>query len=154
MWGLFKPLIGVFVAPVTMILLCPILDSTGHKYSAMVFSLFVGCLQLILVRRQNYRRVKLFSRFTGENVGVFLENGDIRYLPFLGFTNRDDALANGDAKPVKLEVHGFYRANEAVSDFVEIPIHKAVQGCLVCLGVYAVIHEGLPKIINLNTADH
>ena len=59
-------------------------------------------MTLVLVQKLNARNIELHHDTRGETVGVLIKNGDYRYLPWLGFIERDRALRVG--RPVKLRI--------------------------------------------------
>lgn len=104
---------------------------------------------MVLVRKQNYRNVRLYGCFTGETVGVFKTSGELSYFPFLGFTDRDAAMIYRENKPVKLSIYGYHALNDACSPFIELNANTAVQGCMTPLGVYAIVCNGEPRCVRV-----
>ena len=92
-----------------------------------------------LVRRFNYRNIKLYPDTKGETIGVLLSNGDCRYYPWLGFIDREDALRLADqARPVKLAVWKYSNDSSKADSWRNVPEGQCIQGCLTQQGVYAV----------------
>ena len=60
-------------------------------------------MTLVLLRKLNARNIELHHDTKGETVGVLIRNGGYRYLPWLGFIERDRGKRIG--KPVKLLIN-------------------------------------------------
>ncbi len=90
-------------------------------------------MTLFLVRKLNHRNIELHHDTRGPTVGVLLKGGEYRFLPWLGFIERDRAKRTG--KPVKLKVSRVGNEN----DFGAI-------GCRTQKGVYAVLEQGVRVI--------
>lgn len=108
---------------------------------------------MILVRRFNCGNVYFHSLFTGAQVGVYKRSGELMYLPFLGFAEREHAkwmqLDGQRVKPVKLEVYGYYPKSRVGDRFIQLKPCECVQGCMTAMGVYAIIEDGKPRIMTI-----
>lgn len=98
-----------------------------------------------LIRKLNYRSISLLSIHNNQPVGVLKRNGELEYLPFMGFTTAVDAKSVG-ATPVKLEIYGYYCDSQA-GELVTLKSGQYVQGALTRVGIYAVLEEGIPRIL-------
>lgn len=103
----------------------------------------------ILRYRFNYSNRMLRHEESG-TAGVYLKNGDIKYVPWLGYIGLDEAKTlariNG-AAPVKLLVDA-YSNSDPFNDWQSLEPGQYIQGCLIIdSGVYAVILTAL-KIVN------
>lgn len=101
---------------------------------------------MILVRKHIYRRHYLTSLFSGENVGVFLRNGEVRYKPFLGYAQYDHVVAVKMATPVRLDVEGYYESGVG-DEYIRFKDGEFVQGCLTPAGVYAVLQDDTFRVV-------
>ena len=93
-------------------------------------------MQIILARYLNKRLIELYDNTHGETIGVLRRDGSYEYRPWLGFVQRERALALG--RPVKLQVARVGQQGETQVVWRDIPIGRHVQGCLTQRGVYAV----------------
>jgi hypothetical protein len=74
-------------------------------------------------------------------MGVLLRDGEYRYLPWLGFIERDRASRVG--KPVKLLVARVGHQGDFSTTWIEVEDGKHVLGCRTAKGVFAVIEQGV-----------
>jgi len=98
-------------------------------------------MTLVLLRKLNHRNIELHHDTRGETVGVRIRNGEYRYLPWLGFVERDRAKRIG--KPVKLLVERVGHQGDFGTSWTDIGRGKHILGCLTSKGVYAVIEQGV-----------
>ena len=97
--------------------------------------------KLILNRKQNYANRRLVDDAAGD-VGYQLPNGEHRYVRWLGFIERRDALALPGARPVRLVNISRVGRQGAISDaWDDIPADRCVHGCLTDQGAYAIYDE-------------
>ena len=68
-------------------------------------------------------------------------SGEYRYVRWLGFIQRDDAILLG--KPVKLQISRIGRSADFGTVWDDVPKGKHVQGCLTRDGAYAVVEPHL-----------
>lgn len=101
---------------------------------------------MIILRKMNYRNVRLGTLYNKERIGVRRRNGEITYLPFLGFAERVDAIDAG-AMPVLLEACGYYASHAFNEPLVSLKPGEWIQGAAIKLGVYAVTDGGILKIV-------
>ena len=94
-------------------------------------------MTLVLVRTLNKRNIELHHDTRGETVGVLIKSGEYRYLPWLGFIERDRALRVG--KPVKLRISRVGLESDFSTTWTDIDSDKHVLGCRTEKGVYAVV---------------
>ena len=74
-------------------------------------------------------------------MGVLIRNGEYRYLPWLGFIERDRAKRIG--KSVKLLISRIGLEGDFGTTWQDIEPSKHVLGCRTDKGVYAVVEEGV-----------
>lgn len=80
---------------------------------------------------------------------VLRKDGDFERVPWLGYLERDDAAKHGNAKPVKLDVVEYSVApGEWPPRWRRVPEGMAVQGCLTAEGVFAVVEDGMPRLVS------
>lgn len=97
-----------------------------------------------LCRRFNARNIELYPHTRGEDVGVKLTSGEVRYVRWLGFLDVDVARAIKGAKAVKLDVQRYSNnAGGWAGDWVDLQPGQFVQGCLTAEGVFGVIATGV-----------
>ncbi len=101
-------------------------------------------MTLVLVQKLNARNIELHHDTRGETVGVLIKNGEYRYLPWLGFIERDRALRVG--KPVKLRISRVGLECDFSTTWTEIESDEHVLGCRTEKGVYAVMEQGIRVI--------
>lgn len=102
----------------------------------------------LLLRKMNYRNIILDESNTeSETVGVYRGSGELSYVRFLGFIERDYAAVMNGAKPVKLSVASYSERNSLPADWIPVPTGYAVQGCLLTKGVYGVVENGVPRVV-------
>lgn len=102
-------------------------------------------MKIVLGRWQNKRLIQLDSSNAGRtSVGVRRQNGEYRYVRWLGFVSKDEAKRLG--RPVKLEISRVGQGEDFRIEWVEVPPGRHVQGCLTREGVYAVV-EATVKIV-------
>lgn len=94
---------------------------------------------LVLCRRLNHRNIELDDDTRGERVGVYRRNGELTFVPWLGFIDRASAKAVRGARPVKLEVARIGVRTARGTDWETLPPGATVQGCLIGRGVYAIV---------------
>ena len=93
---------------------------------------------LVLNRRLNYGNHVLEDRPEG-HVAYLLPDGDRRFVPWLGFIERDRARALQGARPVRLTDITRIGEGDAVSaKWRNLPPGRYVHGCLIAGGVFAV----------------
>ncbi len=98
-------------------------------------------MTLVLLRKLNARNIELHHDTKGETVGVLIRNGDYRYLPWLGFIERDRAKRIG--KPVKLLISRIGLESDFSTNWQDVKPGRHVLGCRTAKGVYAVVEEGV-----------
>ena len=101
-------------------------------------------MTLVLVQKLNARNIELHHDTRGETVGVLIKGGEYRYLPWLGFIERDRALRVG--KPVKLRISRVGLESDFSTTWTDIESDKHVLGCRTEKGVYAVMEQGIRVI--------
>jgi len=95
----------------------------------------------------NYRKIILDNDCSTEEIAVLRKDGEYRYLRFLGFITRDDAIALDCSLPVKLKVDAYAAKDDVSIKWTTIPTNKHLQGCLTARGVYGVITKSIPRIV-------
>lgn len=93
-------------------------------------------MSLILCRKLNHRNIELHHSSRGESVGVLRRNGEYRFVPWLGFIDRKDAIGRG--RPVKLVIARVGHLDGARTLWRDLRPGEYVQGCLTRAGAYAV----------------
>lgn len=101
-----------------------------------------------LVRRLNYRNIELYRDTRGETIGVYLKNGDVQYVRWLGFISVDEAKALDGARPVKLEVSRYTDEPGIGVNWIDVPSDRFVQGCLIESGAFAVTSESVRLLLS------
>ena len=104
-----------------------------------------------LSRRFNARNVELYPHTRGEDVGVKLSSGEVKYVRWIGFIDIEIAKAIKSATPVKLKVSRYSNAAGWGSGWVDLKPGEYVQGCLTVEGVYAIVTTGV-RVISESTA--
>jgi hypothetical protein len=99
--------------------------------------------------RFNYRQDALPPRPTTHYlVGVFTRTGDTERVRWLGNIDLDHARQLPEARPVRLDVRSYtLEEGEWVTGWQDVPDGWFVQGALVSTGVYGVIAEGQPRLV-------
>lgn len=99
-------------------------------------------------RKLNYRLIELDEKPSGETVGVRLRCGDVRLVRWNGFIELRAAKEMIHARPVKLEIYA-YTANDSLigEKWEYLKADQHIQGCYVDGVVYAVLVDGLPRVI-------
>ena len=93
---------------------------------------------LVLNRRQNYGNHVLEDRPEGE-VAYLLPDGERRFVPWLGFIERDRARALKGARPVRLaDITRIGEGDAAGAQWRDVPPGRYVHGCLIAGGAFAV----------------
>ena len=98
-------------------------------------------MTLVLITKLNARNIELHHDTRGQQVGVLIRGGDYRYLPWLGFVERDRAPRIG--KPVKLRIARIGHQGEFSTTWFDVENGKHVLGCRTEKGVYAVIERSV-----------
>ncbi len=98
-------------------------------------------MTLVLLRKLNYRNIELHHDTRAETVGVLIKDGEYRYLPWLGFIERDRAKRIG--KPVKLLIARFGHQGDFGTTWTDVEEGRHVLGCRTEKGVYAVVEQGV-----------
>lgn len=103
----------------------------------------------ILLRKLNYRNILLDRERSGEGVGILRRDGEVGYFTWLGFIELDEAVLLEGAVPVKLAVVAYSLRDYMPADWVDLDkkTGEMIQGCFVGTGVYAVVKEGVPRIV-------
>lgn len=100
---------------------------------------------MFLVRQLNKRMIRLdAANVRGETVGVRQRSGEYRYVPWLGFLSREDAVRIG--RPVKLKVLRIGHERQSATEWIDVPAAQHVQGCLTPEGAYAVVETAVRVI--------
>lgn len=79
---------------------------------------------------------------------MYLKNGDVQYVRWLGFISVDDAKELAGARPVKLEVTRYTDESGLGVNWIDVPNDQFVQGCLVESGVFAVTNESVRLLLS------
>jgi hypothetical protein len=98
-------------------------------------------MSLVLIRKLNARNIELHHDTRGETVGVLLQDGEYRYLPWLGFIERERAIRIG--KPVKLRIARVGHQGDFGTDWSDVDEGRHILGCRTEKGVYAVAEQGV-----------
>ncbi len=98
-------------------------------------------MTLVFLRKLNARNIELHHDTKGETVGVLSRNGEYRYLPWLGFIERDRAKRIG--KPVKLLINRIGLEGDFSTAWQDVKPGKHVLGCRTATGVHAVVEQGV-----------
>ena len=94
---------------------------------------------LALLRRLNYRRITLTDDDRGEEVGVLLRSGEVRFVRWMGFMERREARTAADARPVRLaDIAAVGRDEGANRTWRDLSPDEFVHGCLTAEGAWAV----------------
>ncbi len=101
-------------------------------------------MTLVIVYKLNHRNIELHHDTRGESVGVLLKDGEYRFLPWLGFIERDRATRIG--KPVKLMISRIGNQGDFGTAWVDVESGKHVLGCRTDKGIYAVVEQGVRVI--------
>ena len=105
----------------------------------------------LLLRRLNYRNIILDkNNLEAETIGVYRKDGELSYYRFMGFVEREDTALMTGAKPVKLNVASYSEQDSFPADWTPVPNGFAIQGCMIGRGVYAVVENGVPRIVVLS----
>lgn len=80
-------------------------------------------------------------------VPVLKKDGDFERVKWLGFIDVEDAKVLRQAKPVKLDIRHYSVAPGTWPKWRDVGSDKAVQGCLIASGVYAVVQDGAPRLV-------
>ncbi len=100
-----------------------------------------------LLQKFNYQNIVLADGVDAEQVGVINNAGDTRYFPWLGFIERQTARTLPGAASVRLEIHGYSVGDGYCDPWQPIRQGMHVRGCLVSEGVYAIVENGIPRVI-------
>lgn len=98
-------------------------------------------MTLVLVSKLNARNIELHHDTKGQTVGVLVKNGEYRYLPWLGFIERDRAKRIG--RPVRLRVSRIGQEDDFSTTWTDLEKGKHILGCRTEKGVYAVMEQGV-----------
>jgi hypothetical protein len=98
-------------------------------------------MTLVPVQKLNARNIELHHDTRGETVGVLIKGGEYRYLPWLGFIERDRALRVG--RPVKLRISRVGLESDFSTTWTDIESDKHVLSCRTVKGIYAVKEQGV-----------
>jgi len=98
-------------------------------------------MSLVLITKLNHRNIELHHDTRGETVGVLLKDGEYRYLPWLGFIERERAKRVG--KPVKLRIARVGQQGDFGTEWTDIGEGSHVLGCRTEKGAYALIEQGV-----------
>ena len=98
-------------------------------------------MTLVLLRTLNARNIELHHDTRGETVGVLIRGGEYRYLPWLGFIERERAKRIG--KPVKLRISRIGLQDDFSTTWKDVDAGRHVLGCRTDKGVYAVVEQGV-----------
>jgi hypothetical protein len=101
-------------------------------------------MSLALITRLNHRNIELHHDTRGETIGVLLRGGEYRYLPWLGFIERDRAKRVG--KPAKLRVARIGHQGDFGTDWTDVEQGRHVLGCRTEKGVYAIVEQGVRMV--------
>ena len=94
----------------------------------------------------NYRKIVIDEQ-SNEEIAVLLKDGEYRYLRFLGFIGREDAIAINSSVPVKLKVDAYAEEDDVSIQWTSIPPGRHLQGCLTNQGVYCVLNGSVARTI-------
>lgn len=95
---------------------------------------------LALYRRFNYRNIRLTHRTRGHEVGYYTRSGQIRFVPWLGFIDRNEARSLRGGSPVRLaDISRIAWEGQLGTQWRHIKEDECVQGCLTRSGAYAVL---------------
>ena len=83
----------------------------------------------------------------GVTIAVFTRNGDYRHMRFKGFVDCELAPHLPDAIPVKLYAKAYTLSADTFGKWVELSENEALQGCLFQGNVWAVLLDGVPRIV-------
>lgn len=92
----------------------------------------------VLRYRFNYANKTLTHTTQGEQVGVYLRDGTLSYVRWLGFIDRSVARVLPNARPVKIHAEQ-YADDEIGYKWISIPSGHCIQGCLIDQGVFGVV---------------
>jgi hypothetical protein len=74
-------------------------------------------------------------------VGVLLQDGEYRYLPWLGFIERERAIRIG--KLAMLRITRVGHQGDFATTWIEVQDGRHVLGCRTENGIYAVVESGV-----------
>ena len=100
---------------------------------------------MFLRYRFNYKVIEVHTG-SNESLPVLLKNKERSFHKFLGFIDIEEARASKQAKPVKMVSIEAY-LNEPCGNAEFFPIGSLIQGCILNNGLYCVVEDGKPKII-------
>ena len=82
-------------------------------------------------------------------MGILRRDGEVGYFSWLGFIERAEAIAWPGAVPVKIDVVAYSLRDGMPADWVDLNKENGemIQGCFVGNGVYAVVKDGMPRIV-------
>lgn len=96
--------------------------------------------------RHNYKGVDICTG-SYEKLPVMLKNGEVKLVPFLGFITLEEAKLCPQAIPCKITCLEAYKETFD-SKYHFFDIGSLIQGCILNGGLYCVIKNGSPRIIN------
>lgn len=111
----------------------------------------------VIHRRQNYRNIMLHAEPNSNGVGVRRRDGSLGYKRWLGFVDVGQAKEWGEqgrCKPVLLEAVAVTSGDRLTGPWVQVPPGGHVQGCLINTGVYGVLVDGMPRIVERVATNH
>ena len=100
--------------------------------------------QMFLRYRLNY---KLATVHTGsfDKLPVLQKDGEVIMVQFLGFIEREEAKLSSRAIPCKIKsITAYSKLNFS---FIDLPKNSLLQGCILNGGLYCVIEQDKPRII-------
>lgn len=101
---------------------------------------------MILHRRLNYRNIFLSEENAGaEYVGYRLKSGEYDYCRWFGFLDINQAKRLPGARPVKLQVWAYQ--NDLSKERIDLKEGEHLQGCLFQGMAFAVLVDGVPRIV-------
>lgn len=93
---------------------------------------------LIISRRFNAKHIAMDDDSRGETIGVLLRDGRCRYVKWLGFIDRTEAMGMARARPVKLEIARVGVKQGLGNQWTDLEDGEYVVGCMTEEGAYAV----------------
>ena len=114
---------------------------TASELTLFWIAVHISSMALVLLRKLNHRNIELHHDTRGQDVGVLTRDGDYRYLPWLGFIERDRAKRIG--KPAKLLIARVGQQGDFATTWTDIEMDKHILGCRTAKGVYAVLEQGV-----------
>lgn len=102
---------------------------------------------MFLQFRFNYKKIQIHTG-SFEKLPVLDKSGEAHLVKFLGFINADEAQSCRDAISCKIgNIEAFKSNFDDPYTFIS-PINSLIQGCIINQGVYVLLEDNKPRVIN------